>query len=80
MYSAWLLELDKEAEMATQARKEMEQARQNFQLAELDHKTQVTKAETDKQVEKLKGECFRPRRTAYSPSFDGRLGGGGISL
>lgn len=57
MYTAWLQELDKQAEMAAHTRTELEQAKQRFQLAELEHKTKVTTAETDKQVEKLKAEA-----------------------
>lgn len=57
MYDNWLREIDKEAEMARQARNELEQASKQFQLAQLEHKTLVTKAETDKEVERLKAEA-----------------------
>lgn len=57
MYNAWLVELDKEADLTTQSHKDMELARQKLQLAELEHKTLVIKAETDKEVEKLKAEA-----------------------
>lgn len=57
MYDQWMVALEKEAEQARQSRAELEQADIQYQLAQLEHKTLITKAETDKEVERLKAEA-----------------------
>lgn len=57
MYDDWMMALEKEAGMERQARSELEQANKQYQLAQLEHKTLIIKAETDKEVERLKAEA-----------------------
>jgi regulator of protease activity HflC (stomatin/prohibitin superfamily) len=57
MYDHWMTALEKEAELERQARSDLEQANKQYQLAQLEHKTLVIKAETDKEVERLKAEA-----------------------
>lgn len=57
MYDQWMIALEKEAELERQSRAELEQANKQHQLAQLEHKTLIIKAETDKEVERLKAEA-----------------------
>ncbi len=57
MYDYWMTALEKEGEQERQARSELDQANKQYQLAQLEHKTLVLKAETDKEVERLKAEA-----------------------
>lgn len=57
MYDHWMTALEKEGELQRQARTELELASKEHQLAQLQHKTLILKAETDKEVERLKAEA-----------------------
>ncbi len=57
MYDAWLHQIHEEGKIERQARQDIENAKNDFQLAQIKQKKLMVEAETEKQVEKLKAEA-----------------------